>query len=391
MTRADSLKPQLPPQPPQDPDTVRKRLSVAIDNLAGVLYISMGKPDSAGLLYRRLLNEFPESPVAPRALYVLARIEGEDSAAAPAVSDSLYHLLIDKYPTSVYADEARRLIGIPPVQNISDLAEGSYARGENLLKSGNAQAAIDTFTTLARTFPQSPAASRALYAAGWTYENQTPLRDSAAAVYERLISRYPNTTFAQKVQPRVREVQVARQQALDKAKADSLAKAKAAASADSAARAKAVADSTARVKRIAPADSAARAKGVARADSAARGKGLAPADSAARAKGVSRADSVARGKGLSPADSAARAKGLAPADSAARGKGLVPADSAARAKGGAPADTVKAGTDETDRQEQLHEERRKARAKPAVPARKPADSTGKPTRPPEKPEEKPID
>ncbi|HSQ75975.1 MAG TPA: tetratricopeptide repeat protein, partial [Bacteroidota bacterium] len=215
VIRSDSLTPQVPPQPPQHPDTVRKRLAGAIDNLAGVLYISMGKPDSAGFLYRRLLNEFPESPVAPRALYVLARIEGEDSATAPTVTDSLYRLLIEKYPTSMFADEARRLVGIPPVQNISDLAEGSYARGADLLKIGETRAAIDTFTTLASAFPQSPAASRALYAAGWTYENQTPLRDSAAAVYERLVSRYPGTTYAQKVQPVVKEVQIARQQALE--------------------------------------------------------------------------------------------------------------------------------------------------------------------------------
>lgn len=346
----DSVKPQVPVAPPQHPDTVKKHLAAAIDNLAGVLYINMGMPDSARSWYQRIVTEFPESPVAPRALYVLARIEAQDSTATSAVPDSLYHLLIERYPSSVFADEARRLVGMPAVQKTDDAAEGSYSRGVDLLQSGKNRAAIDTFVTVAGTYPQSPAASRALYAAGWTYENHTPQRDSVAALYERLVALYPATVYAQRVLPRVQEVQTARRLALEKAKADSVAKAQ------SVLAAKAHADSVVK----------------ARADSLAK----AHPPSAARA----RADLLAKARAGSAATVQSDSLAKARADSAA----AVHPDSLGNAPVAAPPDTLKAKPD-PDKEEQLMEERRRVKKKPAeLPP-------GKPTRPRETPEEKPID
>lgn len=227
--RADSLKPKAPPAPAMHPDTVRTRLAGAIDDLAGVFYANMELPDSARTLYRRLVREFPQSKAAPRAFYVLARIESSDSTVDRAVPDSLYRCIVDKYPLSPFADEARRLLGIPPLVRAADLAEESYTRGVQLMQAGKAKAAIDTFTVLVKHFPTSPAAVRAMYAAGWLYENEARSQDSAAALYERLVSRAPSSAYAQKVGPRVQEVQSARRVVQEKARADSIAKAAAAA------------------------------------------------------------------------------------------------------------------------------------------------------------------
>jgi len=204
-------------------DTVNVRLAGRIDELAGIFYIGLGVPDSARWWYRRLLADFPDSKVAPRALYVLARIEAEDSSGVPGRADSLYREILSRFPSSPFADEARRLLGLPVLHKSEDPAEVSYARGVSLMQSGDYFAAIDTFKAVAEGYPTSPAASRALYATGWLYENDTTLPDSAAANYESLVTRYPSSMYAVRVQPRVAEVQAARKQALDKARADSIA------------------------------------------------------------------------------------------------------------------------------------------------------------------------
>jgi tetratricopeptide (TPR) repeat protein len=231
LARADSLRPKTPPVPPMHPDTVRTRLAGAIDDLAGVFYANMELPDSARYWYRRLVKGFPESRSAPRAFYVLARIESNDSTVDRAVPDSLYRCIVEKYSTSPFADEARRLLGLPPVVKAVDPAEESYARGVHLMQAGKSGAAIDTFTVLVKHFPASPAAVRAMYAAGWLYENEARSQDSAAAFYERLVARAPSSAYAQKVGPRVQEVQGVRRAAQEKARADSVAKAAAAAAA----------------------------------------------------------------------------------------------------------------------------------------------------------------
>ncbi len=230
--RDSTLKP-APPVPRLEPDTVRVRLATALDDLAGVLYTNMGLPDSARYWYERLLHEFPNSRPAPRALYVLARIEGEDSTAGPMVADSLHREIIRRYPASPFADEARRLLGLPAVQKAEDPAIKSYGRASALLDAGRSQIAIDSFKAVARRFPGSPVASRALYAAGWTYEYRTKNIDSATAAYERLLATYPSSPLALKVQPRINEVMVARRIALEKARADSIASATPPAAVDS--------------------------------------------------------------------------------------------------------------------------------------------------------------
>ncbi len=227
QARADSASVRVPPPPASPPglslDTVNVRLAGRMDELAGIFYTGLGRPDSAQKWYRLLLADFPESRPAPRALYVLARIEAEDSTATPGAADSLYREIVRRFPSSPFADEARRLLGLPPVQKSDDPAELTYSNGVTLMQAGEHLAAIDTFRAVVSGHPTSPAASRALYAAGWIYENNMANPDSAASAYEQLVLLYPASVYALRAQPRVAEVQAVRKQALEKARADSIA------------------------------------------------------------------------------------------------------------------------------------------------------------------------
>lgn len=223
IARADTTRRRVPPPPAVPLDTINVRLASRMDDIAGLFYATIGLPDSARFWYRRVMREFPDSRVAPRALYVLARIEGEDSTVSRTASDSLHREIVRRFPESPFAEESKRLLGLPPTVKTLDPLDLSYRNATALLQTGKNTAAIDSFKALVRRAPASPLAPRALYAVGWTYEYHTPLMDSAAASYERLVALYPTSVYAQRVQPRVAEIQSARQAALAPKKTDSTA------------------------------------------------------------------------------------------------------------------------------------------------------------------------
>jgi TolA-binding protein len=223
IARADSMRLHAPQMPPLPLDTINFRQADRMDDLAGLFYATMALPDSARFWYKRLLRKFPDSRPAPRALYVLARMESEDSTGTHTVSDSLFREIIRRFPDSPFAEESKRMLGLPPSVKIPDPVDLSYRSATALLQSGKYAAAIDSFEAIVHRSPTSPIAPRALYAIGWTYEYHTKQLDSAGATYERLAARYPASLYAQRVQPRVAEIQSARQAALVPKKNDSTA------------------------------------------------------------------------------------------------------------------------------------------------------------------------
>ena len=71
---------------------------------------------------------------------------------------------------------------------------------------GDSTGAAEGFKKLARQYPASPLASRALYAAGWIYENRLSNRDSALASYAKLVALYPGSLYAARIASKMAEV-----------------------------------------------------------------------------------------------------------------------------------------------------------------------------------------
>ena len=77
---------------------------------------------------------------------------------------------------------------------------------------GDSAGAVEDFKDLARQYPGSPLASRALFAAGWIYENRLFNPDSAIASYTKLMTLYPASPYAVRVVPKITEVNLKRKQ-----------------------------------------------------------------------------------------------------------------------------------------------------------------------------------
>jgi outer membrane protein assembly factor BamD (BamD/ComL family) len=208
-------------------DSVNAKRENAENELAGLFYATIVLPDSAEFWYREVLEDYPSGRDAPRALYTLAQIySGRDSVASKPVVDSLYREIVRQFPRSQFAPEARKFLGLPPVGPVVDDAEQAYDRAERLLVTGDSAGAAEDFKKLAQHYPRSPLASRALFAAGWIYENRLYIPDSAIATYSKLIALYPTSPYATGVSPKLAEVTLFQRQKLAAA-ADSLAAKKA--------------------------------------------------------------------------------------------------------------------------------------------------------------------
>lgn len=144
--------------------------AVARYELANSLFLAAGRPDSAATWYRRILEETGGQPVARRALYALAeayRAQGDTMAA-----QQTYEQLIERHPETELAAHARRRLEETPdpaVENRAVQADSTYDRVLEVWQEGDWSAALSQFLSVAREYPETKAAPRALLASGIIY------------------------------------------------------------------------------------------------------------------------------------------------------------------------------------------------------------------------------
>ena len=202
----DSAKPKAPRVPPPPLDTVQARLAFNKSELATLFYTGLDIRDSARYWYERVLLDHPASVHAARALYTLTRIYQSDSTEAPGKIDSLYRQLVERFPESEFAAEARRQLGLPPPRTEVDPLRTSYAKGESYMKRGDVDSALNSFKRIVQRDTSSQLSAQSEYAIGWIYENLKLNADSSLAYYQRLVKRFPNSQYTMMVQPKLAEV-----------------------------------------------------------------------------------------------------------------------------------------------------------------------------------------
>jgi TolA-binding protein len=187
----------------------------SIYELAGLFYIELARPDSSLYWYQSLVRDFPASEYTPQSLYALGellRIAGEESASAAPIQvsedslgsrESVYAILIDRYPETEYAYHAKRIMGMYVDESDQDTSILYYRIAEEEMLEGDPRRSVDYFRVIVRDYSTSEYAPRAQYAIGWIYENILDLPDSAAINYQHLLTAYPSSRFATSVKPKV--------------------------------------------------------------------------------------------------------------------------------------------------------------------------------------------
>ncbi len=184
--------------------------------LGDLFYLDINQPDSAVYWYQKVITEHPASEYAPRALYTLAEIYRTVEKKDSTFEDSLYSLIVEKYPQSPYAQEARKNLGIPLLAEKKDPAVDLYLHAETYFDSTKARSAFTILDSIARKYHTSSLAPKALYSIGWLYEYALGKKDSASFAYRRLLTLYPDSKYAVAVRPMI---QAEDQQKMEEARA----------------------------------------------------------------------------------------------------------------------------------------------------------------------------
>ncbi len=162
-------------------------------NLAELYLFNLGEPDSALGIYQRVLGMTDSSDFAPKARYAIGLIYA-DSLQDEAAAREQFELLIDEFPHTPYALEARGRLNQTPADDVR--AEARFLEAETLIADSAATEDVMTiYRQIAADYPQSPFAPQALFALAWTYENDLDQLDRAKAIYEQVQERYPLTEY----------------------------------------------------------------------------------------------------------------------------------------------------------------------------------------------------
>ncbi len=149
---------------------MRRQRSAARYELANVLFLSIGLPDSAAAWYRMVLDESDDPEVSARALYALAEVQqslGDQGSAA-----TIYRDVLERYPDSEVAVRAAQRLGLQDestgVSGTAGLSE-RYQTAFDRWLGGSFSGAMEDMLSLAAAFPDSSIAGRALLASGAIY------------------------------------------------------------------------------------------------------------------------------------------------------------------------------------------------------------------------------
>lgn len=162
----------------------------------GRVYEQLGNIDSAKAYYERSLDYAQPGVVeSARFYYALARTLHETDLVR---SDSLLDVIVARYPNTEYGRDAVVKLGYTDAFIIDTVAD-MYNSGSDLRRYGDYRYAARQYLQVYERWPESDFAPRSLYALGWLYENPLANLDTARMYYLLLISKYPNSIYAQDV------------------------------------------------------------------------------------------------------------------------------------------------------------------------------------------------
>ncbi|WP_457652097.1 type IX secretion system periplasmic lipoprotein PorW/SprE [Rhodocaloribacter sp.] len=159
---------------------MRAQRAMARYELANVLFLAIGRPDSAAVWYRKVIEEDGDEPVAQRAYYALAEVQralGDTESA-----QRLYQQVLEAYPDSDFAERVREHLGLEksaasPVPDSLGQAERAYDEAYEAWQEGRYDGALNDMVRLAGQYHTTPVTPRALLAAGAIY-TEWAVRDS---------------------------------------------------------------------------------------------------------------------------------------------------------------------------------------------------------------------
>ncbi|MFQ6002310.1 MAG: TonB family protein, partial [Candidatus Zixiibacteriota bacterium] len=171
--------------------------SRALFLLAELYLTQMNQPDSALAEYLVLVDKYPESEYAPKALWAAAWIL-QNMKCDTLRAENICRRILEDYPGSDYLRPALEVLKVSFDSFEVDNPEREYLEAERmLLEYENVDSALILYNGIIKRFPKSIYAGKAAYMVAWITEYYANPGDSTVVLaYQRVIDEYPNSEHA---------------------------------------------------------------------------------------------------------------------------------------------------------------------------------------------------
>jgi tetratricopeptide (TPR) repeat protein len=190
-----------PKKPVLPADSLRTLLAKNTYELGNLFMTELNIPDSAFIYYNLGINSFSETEYYCRSLLAIANYYAIMNDTLKA--DSIYNAVYENYKDDRAVNIAATQLKKPLIDFDSDPAKKQYADAEGLLLSNDYKKASTLFYSIYQNSPKSLYAAKSLMAVGYILEDKLRLGDSAAVVYDTLLSKYPNSDYAHAIYPKI--------------------------------------------------------------------------------------------------------------------------------------------------------------------------------------------
>ena len=200
--------------PQASPKYLHEELLFKIGEL---FYYELDEPDSAYRQFLSIVNDTSavakdtaeaSVEVIPRALFAAAYIARRDFRDTLR-SDSLYRLLIERFPGSDFIarvrEESKSLTAMKTRRELA--AEAFRTAEKGYLAGSNNKSAVQAFYNVYREYTDLEIAPKSLFVAAWLTDNELQKKKVAKSLYEKICDRYPGSIYCTKeAKPRLKAV-----------------------------------------------------------------------------------------------------------------------------------------------------------------------------------------
>ena len=172
--------------------------------LAGELFLYKIKvPDSSKIYLDYIVENFPESSYAPRALLLLSRIFRDEEGDTVKAREMLRKITVD-YPNDEFVNIAREELGMAPAAILHDSLRTLFLKAESLFfDAQDYEQAIEHYSLICDYYPYSEFSPQSRFLIAWYYENAVTDWERAIEEYEKYLDDYPESPYYRSVNAKV--------------------------------------------------------------------------------------------------------------------------------------------------------------------------------------------
>ncbi|MEW6412511.1 MAG: tetratricopeptide repeat protein [Candidatus Zixiibacteriota bacterium] len=172
--------------------------------LAELYWFSLNKPDSAMIEMQYVVDSFPSSTIAPKAMVALAQMY-RDNLGDSTKARELFERVLERYPRSDYVPQALEALELKDTPADTGYAQIYLDKAEKfLVDQENIDSARFYYRVIADNFPRSKYYPQAKFSLIWLQEQYNSPGDSSVYwAYTEFVDSFPGTDWALEAENRL--------------------------------------------------------------------------------------------------------------------------------------------------------------------------------------------